>query len=70
MMPLVFAQTGQPQTIRKIGGSPEVKKHLSDLGFHPGSQVSVVNSLGGNLIVQVMESRVAVSKELARRIMV
>ena len=70
MMPLIYAEKGQPRIVRKIGGSPEVKKHLEDLGFHVGGQVSVVNSLGENLIVKVKESRVAVSDELARKIMV
>ena len=70
MMPLVFAETGKPQIIRKIGGSPEIKKHLADLGFTVGGEVSVVSTLGENLIVKVKESRVALSDELARRIMV
>ncbi|MBR5039810.1 MAG: ferrous iron transport protein A [Clostridiales bacterium] len=70
MMPLSFAEVGQTQIIRKIGGSPEVKKHLEDLGFNVGGEVSIVSSLAGNLIVKVKESRVAVSDELARKIMV
>jgi ferrous iron transport protein A len=70
MMPLIYAEKGQPQIIRKIGGSPEVKQHLEDLGFHAGGQVSVVSSLGENLIVKVKESRVAVSDELAKKIFV
>jgi ferrous iron transport protein A len=70
MMPLVLAQKDEPQIIRKIGGSPEVKKHLEDLGFNVGGEVSVVSSVGTNLIVKVKESRVAISDELARRIMV
>lgn len=70
MMPLIYAEKGQPQIIRKIGGSPEVRKHLEDLGFHAGGQVSVVSSLGENLIVKVKESRVAVSDELAKKIFV
>ena len=70
MMPLNLAEAGQPQIITRLGGSPEVKKHLEDLGFHIGSEISVVSTLGGNLIVRVKESRVAVSGELARRIMV
>lgn len=70
MMPLIYAEKGQPQIIRKIGGNPEVKKHLEDLGFNVGGQVSVVSSLGENLIVKVKESRVAVSDELARKIFV
>ena len=70
MMPLVYAKTGEPQIIRKIGGSPEVKKHLEDLGFVVGGEASVVSTLGGNLIVKVKESRVALSDELARKIMI
>ena len=70
MLPLVYAESGQPQIIKQIGGSPEIKKHLNDLGFTVGSEVSVINTLGGNLIVKVKESRVAVSSELARRIMI
>lgn len=70
MMPLIFAEPGQEQIIKKFGGSPEVKKHLEDLGFNVGGEVSVVNTLGGNLIVKIKESRVAVSEELAKKIMV
>ena len=56
--------------IKKIGGSPEVKKHLENLGFVVGGTVSIVTSLGGNVIVNVKESRVAISEEMARKIMV
>ncbi len=70
MMPLIYAEKDQPQIIRKLGGSPEVRKHLEDLGFHVGGEVSIVSSLGDNLILKVKESRVAVSEELARKIMV
>ena len=70
MMPLVYAEPGESQIIKKIGGTPEVKKHLEDLGFNVGTEVSVINSLGENLRVKVKESRVAVSDELARKIMV
>ena len=70
MMPLIYAESGQPLIIKKIGGSQEVKKHLEDLGFNVGGQVSVLSSLGENLIVKVKESRFAVSDELARKIMV
>ena len=68
MMPLVYAETGKPLIIRKIGGSPEVKRHLEDLGFNVGTEVSVVSILGENVIVKVRESRIAVSSELARKI--
>ena len=70
MMPLNLADIGQSQIIKRLGGSPEVKKHLEDLGFVVGGEVSVVSSLGGNLIVKVRESRIAVSKEQAMKIMV
>ena len=70
MIPLNVAAVGEPQIIRKIGGSPEIKKHLEDLGFNIGSEVLVVSTLAGNLIVKVRESRIAVSNKLARRIMV
>ena len=69
-MPLVYAEKDTPMIIKKIGGNPEVKKHLEDLGFNVGGEVSVVSSLGENLIVKVKESRIAVSDELARKIMV
>ena len=70
MMPLVYAEPGEPQIIRKIGGSPDVKKHLEDLGFNVGGEISIISTLGENLIVKIKESRVAVSDELARKIMV
>ena len=70
MIPLNYAEVNIPQTVKRIGGSPEVKKHLEDLGFNIGSEISIVSTLGGNLIVKVRESRVAVSSELARKIMV
>lgn len=68
MMPLVYAETGKPLIIRKISGSPEVKRHLEDLGFNVGTEVSVVSILGENVIVKVKESRIAVSSELARKL--
>ena len=68
MMPLVYAEMGKPLIIRKISGSPEVKRHLEDLGFNVGTEVSVVSILGENVIVKVKESRIAVSSELARKI--
>lgn len=70
MMPLVFANIGEQNIIRKVGGSPEVKKHLEDLGFVAGGSVTVVSSMGGDLIVNVKESRVAISREMAGRIMI
>ena len=70
MMPLSFAEVGTPQIIKRIGGSPESKKHLEDLGFHTGGEISVINTIGGSLIVNVKESRIAVSRELANKIMI
>ncbi len=69
-MPLALADIGEENIIKKIGGSPEVKKHLENLGFVVGGTVSIINSLGGNVIVNVKESRVAISEEMARKIMV
>ncbi|MGM9562833.1 MAG: ferrous iron transport protein A [Faecousia sp.] len=70
MMPLALADAGRENSIRKIGGSPEVKKHLENLGFVVGGTVTVVNTLGGNMIVNVKESRVAIDEEMARKIMI
>ena len=70
MMPLFLTDTGEETIIKRVGGSPDMKKHLEDLGFTVGSAVTVMNTIGGNLIVKVKESRVAVSKEMAAKIMV
>lgn len=70
MMPLTLANAGEENTILRVGGSAEVKKHLADLGFVAGAAVNVVASLSGNVIVKVKESRVAISEEMARKIMI
>ncbi|MBQ8575767.1 MAG: ferrous iron transport protein A [Clostridia bacterium] len=70
MMPLTFANVGEENIIIKVGGKPEVKKHLENLGFVAGGSVTVINTIGGNLIVNVKEARVAVSKEMAQKIMI
>lgn len=70
MMPLALASVGETNIIRKIGGSPEVKKHLENLGFVVGGDVTVINTLGGNVIVNVKEARIAISEEMARKIMI
>ena len=70
MMPLSFATAGEENIIKKIGGKPEVKKHLENLGFVVGGAVRVINTIGGNVIVNVKEARVAISKEMAQKIMV
>ena len=70
MIPLTLANVGDEYTVRKIGGSPEVKKHLENLGFVAGSNVMIVTEMAGNLVVKVKEARVAVSRELAQKIMI
>ncbi len=69
-MPLTFADIGEENIIKKIGGKPEVKQHLENLGFVTGGTVRVVSAIGGNLIVNVKESRVAINKEMASKIMI
>ena len=70
MMPLILADTGEETIIKQVGGSPDMKKHLEDMGFVAGGAVTVMNTIGGNLIVKIKESRVAISKEMASKIMV
>lgn len=70
MMPLTLANVGEENIIRKVGGSAEVKKHLENLGFVSGGNVTVVTSMAGNVIVNVKEARVAISKEMAQKIMI
>ena len=70
MIPLMFAQVGEENMIKKIVGSPEVTQHLENLGFVVGGTVKVVNALGGNVIGNVKESRVAISEEMAKKIMI
>ncbi len=70
MMPLSLANAGETNIIKKIGGKPEVKKHLENLGFVVGGNVQVVSTLGGNVIVNVKEARVAISEEMAHKIMI
>ena len=70
MIPLIVATPGEENIIRRVGGSPEVKQHLQNLGFVIGGSVTVVTSMGGNLIVNVKESRIAISREMAQKIMI
>ena len=70
MMPLIFANSGDSLIIKKVGGNREMKKHLENLGFVVGSEISVISENDGDLIVSVKESRVAVSREMAEKIMV
>ena len=70
MMPLTLAQQGEPVTIRKITGKDELRQHLAELGFVMDATVTVVSKLGGNLIVQVKDSRIALDAAMANRIFV
>ncbi len=70
MLPLTLADPGQDNIIKRIGGNPEVKKHLENLGFVAGGSVKIISVNGGNVIVNVKEARVAISKEMAQKIMV
>ena len=70
MMPLNLAEIGEPQIIKRIGGSPDVKKHLEDMGFVPGAVINVISAINGNLIVSVKDCKVALDKELAMKIMI
>lgn len=69
-MPLTMSKVGESNIIKKIGGREETKKFLESLGFVIGSTVTIVSDIGGNLIVNIKESRVAVSKEMALKILV
>ena len=69
-MPLTLAVIGAENIIKQIGGNAEVRAHLQNLGFVAGSSVTVVSSMGGNLIVNVKNARIAISKEMAAKIMI
>ena len=70
MMPLTMAKTGEVNTIKKVGGKEETRRFLENLGFVAGWSVTVVSATGGNMIVNVKESRVAINKDMANKIMV
>lgn len=70
MMPLTLAEVGEENIIKKIGGRQEVRSHLENLGFIAGGAVTVINTIGGNVIVNIKESRIAISKEMAQKIMI
>ena len=70
MIPLILADSGSENIVRKVGGTAEVRQHLADLGFNVGTPVTVVAAMGGNVIVKVKESRVALSREMAQKIMI
>ena len=71
MLPLSLADVGVENTIKKIGGTPEVKKHLEDLGFVVGAQVDIISASGdGNIIVNLKDSRLAITSQMAAKIMI
>ncbi len=70
MMPLTMAKVGEPNTIKRIGGREETKKFLENLGFVTGGVVTVVSEISGNMILNVKDSRVALGKDMANKIMV
>lgn len=70
MMPLTLATVGEENIIKKVGGKPDTKKHLENLGFVVGGNVTIISEIAGNIIVNVKNSRVAVSREMAQKIMV
>ena len=70
MMPLSMAKVGETVTLRKITGKDQIRQHLAELGFVVESDVTVVSELGGNLILQVKDSRVALDRTMANRIMI
>lgn len=70
MMPLTMAKTGESGIIKKVGGKEETRKFLENLGFITGSAVTVISEISGNMIVNVKDSRVAINKEMANKIMI
>ena len=70
MMPLILANNGEENIIRRVGGSQEMKKHLEDMGFVVGGRVEIISEINGNHIVNVKDTRVAISREMAGKIMV
>lgn len=69
-MPLALGSVGEVYSVKKIGGTAEVRQHLNELGFNVGSPVSIVSSIGGNVIVKVKESRIAIDRKMASKIVV
>ena len=69
-MPLTMASIRETNTIRKVGGNEETKRFLENLGFVAGAEITVVSAIGGNVIVNIKDSRVAINQDMARHIMV
>ena len=69
-MPLIFANDGEINVIRKIGGTDEIRRHLNNLGFVVGGTVQIVSRMGGNVIMNVKEARIAIDEKMARKILI
>lgn len=69
-MPLTFVKEGEPASIKKVGGKEEIRQFLENLGFVTGADVTVISTSGGNLIVNIKDSRIAIGRDMASRIMV
>ena len=69
-MPLTMAKAGEENSVKKVGGKEETRQFLAKLGFIPGSHVTIINEISGNVIVSIKESRVAICREMAAKIMV
>lgn len=69
-MPLIMAKAGEDNSIKKVGGKEETRQFLAKLGFVPGARVTIISEIKGNVIVSIKESRVAISREMATKIMV
>ena len=70
MMPLTMAKVGEENSVKKVGGPPETRQFLETLGFVPGSYITIITEISGNVIVSIKESRVAISREMAAKIMI
>lgn len=70
MMPLTMVNAGEVNTIRKVGGNEETRRFLENLGFVAGSEITVLSMIGGNVIVNIKDSRIAINEDMARHIMV
>ena len=70
MRPLMTAKTGEENMIKKVSGHDEIRQFLANLGFIPGSHITIINEISGNVIVNIKESRVAISREMALKIMI
>lgn len=69
-MPLIYAKPGEQGIIKRVGGTQDIRTHMANLGFVAGASVTVINKVNGNIIVNIKETRIAVSRELAAKIFI